>query len=150
MTIYTEKGYVNPRHVIMVGAHNKGRGGFPLHLTDGTIVTAYAEDNSEIAQHFGTVLSAREGWDLLITWIDGDSGRFLKYRHEPIIAWRIGDGDPNPITADGSERLSNPSAIRYPDGRVFNGDANHEDADEWLAQLNKDAAEEAAGKAAAS
>jgi hypothetical protein len=151
MTIWTEKGYVNPRHVIMVGRYSKGqqgRGGYLLHLTDGTTVTAYGDDDSEIAQHLGAVIPAKEGWDLLITWLDEDSGTFLEYRHEPIIAWRIHRDDPNPITADGSERISSPTAIRYPNGRVYDVDGYHKDADEWLAQLNKDAAEEAARKAA--
>jgi hypothetical protein len=126
----------------MVGRYQHGRDGYLLHLIGGTTATAYGDDDSEIAQQLGAVIPAKEGWDLLTTWLDEDSNTYVEYEVEPIIVWRISGrrDEPTPITADGSERMSIPTAICYPSGKVYGVGGHHKDADQWLAQLNKDAA----------
>jgi hypothetical protein len=87
----------------------------------------------KIRDALGPIIPASSGWEV-ITPNEDEAGLLVSLFAEPVIGWRDCEHGPLPITAMQSEN-NVLWAIKNPDGRVFDVEANERFAssDEWLA-----------------
>jgi hypothetical protein len=73
----------------------------PAYDAGGNVLGYASEYEVERVQRASSpVIPAQPGW-LAVVYADGASGEFWHFA-EPVVAWRLDGGDPEPITASGS------------------------------------------------
>jgi hypothetical protein len=140
MPIWSEDGdYINPAHIVWISRAQTNRHGTEcsvLHTIDGKTFRTIGQPDELADKNLSSIVQASPGYEFLHAYGEKPGDPYCYYDVEPIIAWRIGDQEPLPVTVSRAEELSNPHAIRYPDGRVYqSGDGF------CLADLNRQAAE---------
>jgi hypothetical protein len=132
-----DTGWVNAADVESIVDGSSG--GSYLRVRDRDLSYRSRFDAAVLVAYTWHVISANPGFFVLRWWPPGSREDLTAPYRAPVIAWRIGDGDPVPVTADGWEwrpdlsiddaAVLNPTgAVRADDGAPFDTEA------EWVTQ----------------